>query len=148
MYAWHHRTTVESPNWKTEAVAPTLPSSFVLYDSEPTSANSLRSSYDEALDGHMLNPESSSSPPLHPWLVTDDIRKIFPLVLSLDQNPNASFTRKASVNYTKTPSRESLYNKAWAKEDLLREQNKELQTYRLKDLCKDMVVGLNNSVDV
>nr|GMC47974.1 kinesin-like protein KIN-8B isoform X2 [Ipomoea batatas] len=34
-----------------------------------------------------------------------------------------------------------MYNKAWAKEDLLREQNKELQTYRLKDLCKDMVTN-------
>nr|GLL33752.1 hypothetical protein Itr_chr08CG15740 [Ipomoea trifida] len=54
----------------------------------------------------------------------------------------------SELHELKTPSRESLYNKARAKEDLLREQNKELQTYRLKDLCKDMVVGLNNSVDV
>nr|GMC50717.1 Hop-interacting protein THI110 [Ipomoea batatas] len=46
-----------------------------------------------------------------PRLVTD-ILEIFPLVLSLmDRKPNASFTRRGSVNYTKTPSRESLYNK-------------------------------------
>nr|GMD51042.1 Hop-interacting protein THI110 [Ipomoea batatas] len=83
-----------------------------------------------------------------PWLVTDDIRKIFPLVLSLmDQNPNASFTRKASVNYTKTPSRESLYNEAWAKEDLLREQNKELQTYsKLMCILKDGLSGNSHTI--
>lgn len=45
--------------------------------------------------------------------IFNELVEMVPLVLSLiDQKPNTSFTRKGSVIYTKTPSRESLYKKA------------------------------------
>lgn len=43
----------------------------------------------------------------------NDLVEMIPLVQSLiERKANSSFTRRGSVNYTKTPSRESLYRKA------------------------------------
>ncbi|VFQ76457.1 unnamed protein product [Cuscuta campestris] len=45
--------------------------------------------------------------------IFNELVEMVPLVMSLiDQKPNTSFTRKGSVIYTKTPSRDSLYKKA------------------------------------
>ncbi|XP_019153095.1 PREDICTED: GRIP domain-containing protein RUD3 isoform X2 [Ipomoea nil] len=99
-----------------------------------------------------LSAAAAAAANVDPRLVTD-ILEIFPLVLSLmDRKPNASFTRRGSVNYTKTPSRESLYNKnAEAKgrnasQSILtkrqRDQNKNVGSNL--DGCSDSLSGLSS----